>query len=559
MWLPRWITLFALLLFGSLRTAGEEFTRRSETVLTRDGQPLATDVYLPAGDGPFPTVLLRTPYNKEGATGFARDGASRGYAVVAQDTRGRFASGGENLPFHRDVVDGEDTIRWLSRQPWCNQRIGTWGGSAGAITQFQLVRSGVRPLAAQFLIVGAPDLHQVVYTGGVFRKSLIEDWLAATKFATNALSIWEQHPTVDDYWRQRDASQAYRGIEAAAVHLGGWWDIFAQPTIDGFVGYQNQGAKNVRNRQRLIMGPWTHGVLQGKAGEIEFPNAKNPPGDVEDPWRWFDRWLRDHDNGVEADPAVTYYVIGDVTDPSAPGNVWRNATTWPPFRVSPIPIFLHSDHRLSTQRPDHQEPLTYTYDPAAPVPTLGGIQLTIPAGPMDQRAIENRADVLVFSTEPLAEPLEVTGRIHARLWIASDAPDTDFFVRLCDVYPDGRSINLCEGMLRTRFRKGFHQEVFLAAGRPTPIEVDLWSTSVVFNRGHRMRVHVTSSSSPGFDPNPNTGSAFRATPDIRKAVQSLFVDSNHPSHLLLPVIGNVDGLGRTRRVNHLSTGTIRTR
>lgn len=516
--------------------SGAEVARQAAEVTARDGVRLATDVYLPSADGPFPVVLLRTPYNKEGGAGLGRDGASRGYAVVVQDTRGRFASGGENLPFHLDGPDGEDTLAWVTRQPWCNGRVGTWGGSAGAITQFQLARTGSRPLDAQFLIVGAPNLYDVVYTGGIFRKSLIEDWLKATRFASNALSIWESHPRYDGYWEVRDASRRYRRIGAASVHVGGWWDIFAQPTIDAFVGYQRHGGRGARGHQKLIMGPWTHGVLQEKAGDLSFPGAKNPPGDTEDAWRWFDRWLAGKANGAEADPAVTYYVIGDTSDPGAPGNHWRTAEAWPPVAAQKTRYYLHPDRTLSAIRPESNPPLAYDYDPAHPVPTVGGIQLTLPAGPKDQRAIESRPDVLVFTSEVLKEPLEVTGRIHARLWIASDAPDTDFFVRLCDVYPDGRSYNLCEGMLRARFREGLRRERRLEPGRPTPLEIDLWSTSVIFNRGHRLRVHVTSSSAPGFDPNPNTGEPFRSGTRTQVAHTRVFVGGKEASYVVLPVV-----------------------
>lgn len=511
--------------------------KRTEKVRTRDGVDLATDVFLPPGDGPFPVVLVRTPYNKDGPSNLGRDGGKRGFAVVVQDTRGRFASGGENLPFHLDGPDGEDTIRWINRQPWCNGHIGTWGGSAGAITQFQLALTGVRPVDAQFLVVGAPNIYDVAYTGGVFRKSLVEDWIRITKFATNALPIWESHPTYDAYWRARDASRHYRDIGAPSLHLGGWWDIFAQPAIDAFNGYQSAGARGARGNQKLIMGPWTHGVLTDKAGDLTFPNAKNPPGDTEDGWRWFDRWLRGATNGADRDPAVRYYVVGDVSDPQAPGNVWRTADHWPPFPVRPTPFFLHADRSLSTARPAAgATPLSYTYEPTNPVPTVGGIQLTLPAGPKDQRPIEAREDVLVFTSETLNEPLEVTGRIRARLWISSDAPDTDFFLRLCDVYPDGRSFNLCEGMLRTRFRRGFDRERFLRPGEIVPIDLDAWSTSVIFNRGHRLRVDITSSCAPGFDPNPNTGAPFRANAEVRTARNQVHVDARHPSQVLLPVI-----------------------
>lgn len=510
--------------------------RTTEQVMTRDGVVLATDVHRPSAEGSFPVILVRTPYNKEGVAGLARDGAQRGYAVVAQDTRGRFASKGDNLPFHLDGPDGADTVAWVARQPWCNGKIGTWGGSAAAITQFQMAATGARPIDAQFLVVGAPNLHEVVYTGGIFRKSLIEDWLRATRFASNALTIWESHSRYDDYWRARDASRHYERTGAAAVHVGGWWDIFAQATIDGFVGYQTAGGPGAYGNQKLIMGPWTHGVLQEKAGELTFPQAKDPPGATEDAWRWFDRWLKGVDNGAERDPAVVYYVLGDASDPAAPGNGWRTSETWPPVPAVPTPYYLRADRSLSVERPSASEPLAYTYDPGDPVPTVGGIQLTIPAGPMDQRKIEERADVLVFTSAPLPEPLEVTGRVRAQLWVASDAPDTDFFVRVCDVYPDGRSFNLCEGMRRARFRGGPGEERLLEPGKPVPLEIDVWSTSVIFNRGHRIRVHVTSSSAPGFDPNPNTGAPFRSGSEVRVARNQVFVDAARPSFVTLPVV-----------------------
>ncbi len=511
------------------------YTKLQIRVPMRDGVRLATDVWLPSTNGLFPAVFLRFPYNKDAAVGLAREGAARRFAVIAQDTRGRFASEGENLPFHLDVADGADSVAWIAKQPWCNGQIGTWGGSAGAITQFQLAVNGTGEVDAQHLTVGAPNLYQVVYTGGVFRKALIEDWLRTTKFASNALSIWTSHPTYDGYWRARDASRHYRQVNAPAVHIGGYWDIFAQATIDGFVGYQMRGGPKARGEQKLIMGPWAHGVLQEKVGELTFPGAKKPPGNIHDHWRWFAHWLQGEDNGIEHAPSVAYYVIGDVMDTNAPGNLWRTSDRWPPVKTAPTRFYLHSDKSLSTTKPISRESLTFAYDPKNPAPTVGGIQLTIPAGPKDQRTVESRQDVLAFTSEVLNQPIEVTGRIQARLWVATDAPDTDFFVRLCDVYPDGRSFNLCEGALRARFREGFKREKLLQPGKVYPLDIDCWSTSVIFNRGHRIRVHVTSSSAPGFDPNPNTGERFRASERTRFAHNTLYVDQRYPSHLVLPI------------------------
>lgn len=504
--------------------------------MMRDGTRLAADLHLPARQGAFPVILGRTPYNKAVSAGFGRDGAARGYAVLIQDTRGRHASAGENLPFHLDVPDGLDTLAWIRRQPWCNGRVGTWGGSAGAITQFQLAAGEPAGLDAQHLVVGAPNLHEVVYTGGVFRKSLVEDWIRVTRFQDDALARWTAHPRYDAYWQARDASRHYAGVHAAGLHLGGYWDIFAQSTLDGFLGYQKQGGPRARGRQRLVMGPWTHGVLQEKAGELVFPGAKRPPGGVHDTWAWFAATLRDEPGALDRLPVVTYYVIGDVTDARAPGNTWRTAADWPPVPAQASPFYLHADRSLQCTPPGDVAPLRFPANPTNPVPTVGGPQLTLPAGPMDQRKIEGRDDVLVFTSDPLPGPLEITGRIQARLWVASDGPDTDFFVRLCDVYPDGRSFNLVEGARRARFREGLDREVPLTPGKPVEIGIDCGSTSVIFHRGHRLRVQVTSSSYPAYDPNPNTGAPFRSGGPSRLATNTVFLEAQRPSHLVLPVV-----------------------
>jgi putative CocE/NonD family hydrolase len=268
---------------------------------------------------------------------------------------------------------------------------------------------------------------------------------------------------------------------------------------------------------------------------LKFPNGKNPPGEVHEAWKWFELTLKGDTANLNTAPAVTYYVIGDVTDPAAPGNVWRTAEHWPPVRAEDTRFFLHNDKTLSQVQPAQAEPLAYTYDPSDPVPTVGGVQLTIPAGPMDQKAVEKRADVLVFTSSPVTSPVEVTGRVRAQIWMSADVPDTDLIARLCDVYPDGRSFNLCEGAIRARFREGRSTEKFLEPGKPYQIDVDLWTTSVIFNTGHRIRLQVSSSSAPGYDPNPNTGAPFRANGEVRKANVRIHVDPRHASHLILPI------------------------
>lgn len=512
----------------------------------RDGVRLATDLYLPVpGGSNYPVILARTPYNKNGIAGMAAESVRRGYALAVQDVRGRFESEGENLPFDQDHRDGADTTAWIVKQPWSNGRIGTWGGSAGAITQMQLASSGTPHLDCMHLTVGGPSqYHDLTYSGGVFRKSMIEDWIRVTKFNSNALPRWVAHPVYDTYWRERDAGLKYAKVNVPAVHIGGYWDIFAQGVIDAFQGYQTRGGPHARGTQKLLLGPWTHGVLQDKAGELKFSNARRPPNGVHDTWKWFDHWLKGETNGVDRLPAVTYYVIGDAFDTNAPGNVWRTADRWPPVPTADEQWYLHGSRKLTRAKPSvtrkpaaHTPPpeLSYDYNPKDPAPTVGGIQLTIPAGPIEQRTREGRPDVLVFTGEVLEQPLEMTGRVRARLWVASDAPDTDFFVTLCDVYPNGKSYNLCEGRLRARFRSGFERERLLQPGKVYPLDIDLWSTSVIFNRGHRLRVQISSSSAPGFDPNPNTGAPFRANDATRIARNTILLDRDYPSHLILPI------------------------
>jgi len=533
--------LLAVLALSSIG-AGRPVEKQTFNVSMRDGVKLGTDVYFPSTNGAFPVLLARTPYNKLISSGAGEDGARHGYVTVVQDTRGRFASQGDNLAFEADGWaehwDGYDTVEWIVHQSWSNGKIGTFGGSAGAITQLLLAGSGTTNLHSQHLTVGAPSLYfDIVYPGGVFRKSLVEDWLRITGFSPDALKFWTSHPDYDEFWKARELTHRYDKINAAAVHIGGYFDIFAQGTIDSFVGYQESGGPQARGRQKLIMGPWTHGVFSDKSGDLTFPNAKRPPGNVRDQWRWFDHTLKGIDNGIDREPAVTYYVMGDTSDTNAPGNVWRTAERWPPVMATVTPFYLNADHTLSPVKPGEARSLSFTSEPTNPVPTIGGPELTIPAGPKDQRSIEGRPDVLVFTSELLTEPIEVTGRVRARLWASSDAPDTDLFVRLCDVYPDGRSLNICEGRIRARLRESFSKEALLKPGEFYSFDVDLWSTSIIFNKGHRMRAHVASTSAPGFDPNPNTGDPFRQNDRTRPALNSIGCDTGHPSQLLLPVVG----------------------
>ncbi len=539
-WALGWVALLTTALL--LSQVGQE-SRSNLQLPMRDGTLLATDLYLPNTPPPYPVLVVRTPYNKEALKAVGEDAVRRGYAMVIQDTRGRFASQGQNLPFEGDGwwdnrTDGADTLEWVARQPWCNGKIGTLGGSALGINQMMLAGTGTRHLHAQHLVVATPNLYQALFPGGVLKKALAEDWLRQQKFDPSALEWWTRHPAYDGFWQARDATRRSAQVNAPAVHVGGYYDIFAQGTIDAFVGYQTRGGRSARGKQKLLMGPWTHGVLQTKVGDVQFPNADKPPCTFHDAWRWFDHHLKGEPNGVDKEPTVVYYVMGAVDEPNAPGNEWRTAEQWPPLPTRATPLYLYADGRAGFSQPTAGATRTYRYDPANPVPTLGGRELTIPAGIKDQRPIENRPDMLVFTTDPLSEPLEVVGRIKAVLWVSTNVPDTDFFVRLCDVYPDGRSYNIAEGVLRARYHRSLSREPLLQPGRLYRLEIDLWSTAMVFNKGHRLRVHITSSSAPGYDPNPNTGEPLRQHTHTRVALNTVHFSPRYPSQVILPVVSS---------------------
>lgn len=524
------VVFFTWLLVPSIFAAAPATYR----VAMRDGVKLATDVYLPDGDGPWPVIFLRFPYNKALAAGIGPDAATRSYVFVAQDTRGRFASEGENLPFNADghadgEWDGYDSAQWIARQPWCNGKIGTWGGSAGAITQYLLAGTGQSNIVSQHLTVGTTSLFKDgIYRGGIFRKALVEKWIEGTRFEPGALDRWTTNFPYTQYWKDREIINDYDKIHAAGMHIGGWFDIFAQATVNAFVGYQTKGGPGARGRQHLIMGPWTHGVLQAKAGDLTFPNATKAPYDEQDPWKWFAATLKGESNGIAELPAVTYYTMGAVGETNAPGNEWRTAKQWPPSGTEERSLHLLRDHTATFGALSGADPgeLSYISNPEDPVPTVGGYELTIPAGPKDQRSIESRDDVLVFTTDPLNEPLEVTGNAIAAVRLRCNTPDADLIVRLCDVYPDGRSFNICEGALRLRFREGLDRVLWLDAN-PVEVLVRLWPTSMIFNRGHRLRIHIASSSSPGLEPNLQNGEGPR-TGTPRKAHIRVEFDDQDP-------------------------------
>ena len=502
-----------------------------EMVAMRDGVRLSTNVYLPEGKGPFPVVLIRTPYGKlTQAVGYAA-WTRRGFALVTQDVRGKGQSEGPYRPFMDDPADGFDTVEWVARQSWSNGKVGMFGASAMGIASNLAAMMNPPHLAATFVLVARSSIFtQSAFMGGVFRKELNEIWLKR-QGAIDVLNETFKHNVYDHFYDIAEMPLYWDKIKVPVYNWGGWYDIFAQGNIDNFAGQQAQGGGRAAGNQKLTMGPWGHGQIE----EVKYP-ANSVMNATEEALRWFEYWLQGKDNGIMDEPPVKYYVMGDVTDAKAPGNEWRTALAWPvPSKTTSY--FLTAGGGLSDSLPAEAESTdTYKYDPKNPVPTVGGANLNIKKGPMDQRAIGNRADVLKFMTPPLDTPVEVTGRVKVELWAESDAVDTDFMAKLVDVYPDGTERLVLDSAIRARFREGLDREVSMKKGEVYRLTIDLWSTSIIFNKGHRIALHITSSNDPRFDPNPNTGKPLRADNEARVATNMIHHDRAHPSRALLPVV-----------------------
>lgn len=484
----------------------------------RDGTALATDVRLPRGKGPFPTVLVRTPYGRtEAAIRLSAGLNEAGVALVVQDMRGRFDSEGLDLVFTTDgdgdLRDGYDTLAWIVDQRWSNGKVGTFGDSAEGIVQYLTAATDPPGLAVMHAGVATPSLYDdAMFPGGMRLYALSHMWLEQQ----GSLHFEEElanHPTDDAFWEPTQMLPRAGNVRVPAVHTAGWFDTFRDGSIDAFLAFQHRGGDGAAGQQKLIVGPWTHQGLWGtEQGELTFPdNASDlPSGNVFDVM--FNACLElDHPeiDAVPDDvPAVQYYVMGDVDDPDAPGNAWRAATDWPPPSAT-TRLYLAPGEGLQADAPPGSA-TSYVFDPDDPAPTVCGANLMIEGGPCDQRQVEGRPDVIVFDTAVLSEPLEITGQVLAHLFVDIDQPDADLVVKLTDVYPDGRSMWITEGALRLAKRAPHEGLLPLASGDVVEAVLDLGNTSIIVNTGHRVRLSVTSSSWPRYSVNRNTGLEYPA-------------------------------------------------
>ena len=510
--------------------------KTSVMIPMRDGVSLATDVYRPIlRSTPHGALLIRTPYNKDGLSLIGLLGILRGWPVVIQDMRGLHASEGIDTGFKNDSADGADTLAWIVNQSWSNGKVVTYGLSALGIVQYCLAGTNPPNLTCQYVQVATPNLYaHAAFQGGEFRKNLVEEWLKDQGSDYLIEEIKENENFTIGYWGNVSLDDNWQDVNVPAIHIGGWYDIFCQGTIDAYYGYQHLAGAGAKGKSKLIMGPWTHtGFFSRTQGKLVYPRNSLDHFSL----RMFRDMVRCYmQNDTEAYsqwPTVTYYVMGDVDDASAPGNEWRYAEDWP-LPAENVTWYFQSNGQLTKKTPESSEPLSYLYDPSNPVPTIGGRNLYAPAGPYDQSPVENRSDVLVFTSTILEQPFEATGPVKAHLFVSSDCVDTDFTVKLTDLYPDGRSMLVTDGILRMRNRNSQDHWEFMQPGMIYNIEVDLWSTSYIWNTGHCIRVEISSSNYPRFLSNPNTADGIGKNTTAITAQNTLYVDSTHPSCIILP-------------------------
>ncbi|HMV87305.1 MAG TPA: CocE/NonD family hydrolase [Blastocatellia bacterium] len=555
---------------------------RHREVPMRDGVKLYADVYLPRAEGRYPVLVVRTPY------GVQRDGvhetmmkfAQRGYAVVMNDTRGRYESEGKWEPFRTEAEDGYDTIEWAAKQPWSNGKVATQGGSYLGHVQWAAGKLQPPSLVAMFPALASTNIYRDWITlNGAWRLSFNYGWgvvrmpnrimlpqywhsesysppelkyetilkhlplkdgdLESAGYAVRHYRDWVAHPDYDAYWKAISDEENFGKYNVPIHTSGGWFDIFLQGTINGFVGARKHGAnEKTRRESRMIIGAWGHGPTQ-KYGDVDFGPANNRV-QFETESKWFDHYLLGKDTGIDREPPVEIFYMGV--------NQWQHEQDWPIPGTKFTQLYIAGGGAANTAtgngtlsfKPAAGAPSdTYRYDPNDPVPTLGGNNCCgtpTPAGPKDQRPLAARKDILVYNSEPMTEPLAIAGPVKMKLFAATDGPDTDWVVKLIDVAPNGFAFNVCEGILRARYRKGVDKPELLKAGEVYEYEVDLVGTANVFLPGHRIRVDITSSHFPQFDRNPNTGEPFGTSAKVRVAQQTVFHSAERASHILLPVV-----------------------
>lgn len=600
----------------------EVISAKGVKVPVRDGVTLVTDIYYPGrngavASGKFPVIMERTPYGAHTAERWAPYFVQRGYIAIGQNVRGRYGSGGRWAPLVDDVNDGYDMAQWLGRQPWFSGKFGTVGTSYPGGTQHALALSNPPHLAAMVPVdsMSNPGMYGLRHHGAfelrffnwVFcfgnspsgeyspgglahypgenaatnavlanLRTQVVDYVKALPLrpGTSALRLapdyenWlmdvMSHGDYDDYWKQSGidvVSNTGKYKDVPVYHVSGWYDSWGLQVAN--LNYLSL-KKTKKSPQRLIMGPWTHGGQTASfAGEAEFGPAAALDFNAFR-LRWFDKWLKDANNGVDRDAPVKVFVMGGGDAHKTPqgrvyvGGAWRDEQEWPLARTSYTPYYVHADGTLSPNKPGASVPTKYLFDPMNPVPTIGGNVSSegplMPRGAADQRCrkelwtckdtlpLSARNDVLVFQTPPLDREVEVTGRLVVNLWVSSNAPDTDFTAKLVDVYPpskdfpQGIDLSVADGIVRARYRDSWEKATRMQPGKIYEVSLEMYPTSLRFGKGHRIRLDISSSNFPRFDVNPNTGEPLNKNRRWAIAENAIYHDAGHASHIVLPVI-----------------------
>jgi putative CocE/NonD family hydrolase len=564
--LPHYLALRS----GTGTIAGGLPQKETLHVPMRDGVVLATDLYLPTTPAPYPVIAVRTPYTKEEGKLVAEFFARYGYAVAIQDVRGRHASQGDFYPFRSEVTDGIDMTHWLKQQRWCNGKIGAFGGSYLGFTQWAMATGNpeITSIAPAFITA---NLYNGIYRAGAFGKLTFLRWCLTSYGRYGDMGgagniqkgyqhfplaesddvalrdvpfydDWVSHPVPDSYWEALSVDHRFQELSAPAFLTAGWYDFFLEAQLQDFQLLQKTASSHVRENTKILVGPWNHsffnpnqkgyGIRQGWLEVIPFEFVKEIKA-------WYDYSLKGIPNGWNRRAPLRLYVLGQ--------NKWRDEQTWPPANVSDHLYYVHSggkarslqgDGSLDLKMPAVDEPSDgFSYDPRNPVPTGGGSHgLPESCGPVDQRDVERRPDVLVYSSAPLEKALLVVGPVKMRLFASSTSPDTDFTAKLVDVLPDGRAFIICEGVVRARYRNGLKKPEFLEPDKVYTFDIVVGSTAVLFQSGHRIRLEISSSNFPRYDPNPNTAGEIAVERNPVKASQHVWHNREYPSALILPVL-----------------------
>lgn len=530
--------------------------RRNLPVLMEDGVNLMADHYSPRQPGSYPTVLIRSPYGRytrQSAFGmslvfFAHRFAERGYNVVVQDVRGRFDSGGEFIPFEHEKADGIATVNWITKQPWFNGKLGMWGGSYLGIAQWAIAVESPAITAIVPSITGS-SLRDVVFPDDALDLGLMVRWLTILALlqeyydrplvsssrmlqqaealitpAVNHLPVREIEAQIvgethtyfldwlsreaanDEFWEKLRQENDITKVTAPAHLIGGWYDFFLRPLLLDYERLQQAG-----RQPYLTIGPWHH--------FSEIVSLE----DLHQGMKWFDAHLKGDMSNLREKP-VRLYVMG--------AEEWREFDTWPPAS-NPTRFYLHTGGILKTETPANDHGITcFHYDPNNPTPAVGGTQFGFGGGKRDNRKLEARDDVITFSTTPLVEALEVIGPVTASLYVQSTNVYTDFFARLCDVHPDGQSLNVCDGLFRIAPGKGQSCE-----DGTLQIQINMWATAYHFQPGHRLRLIIAGGAHPRWNRNPGTGEPLADAITLKPADQTVFHDEQHPSAVILPIHG----------------------